>query len=334
MTCSLCMVRTSARRSALSAVSARLLSAARRLVWRGSDSIIHSNRKSFMYCVLNGHNGGINMNARIDNVRAEVKKGVFPSLGLDIRVSRDPDPSGQYPDLHLLLATVKLILNGDCIAASEPLLSTENWGSNQINFNADVPFPRDVIDTIEATRVDDLPLTLGVDMLCSYSDAARENRTAFFRSNLYHDLKKSQKEWAEILKKMGYSESWIFEIARPTLEGMDVVAEHLQKASDNLSARDYEGCMANTRIAWDAFKPLLDSKWDEIKALIDEDSQGESNHDPKSTRIKDIRDKIHYLANVGIHREAYKIQPDDAILCYYLTVSMVSYLSKLLKKAT
>ncbi|MEA2074254.1 MAG: hypothetical protein U9O85_00725 [Euryarchaeota archaeon] len=188
-----------------------------------------------------------------------------------------------------------------------------------------------MIDTIEATRVDDLPLTPGVDVLCSY--AKPENRTLFVQSNLYYDLKYSQKEWAEILKEMGYSESWIFEIARPTLEGMDRVAEHLQKASDNLAARDYENCMANTRIAWDAFQPLLDSKWDEIKALIDEGSEGEPNHDPKSKRIKGIRDKIHYLANVGIHREAYKIQPDDAILCYYLTVSMVSYLSKLLKKA-
>jgi hypothetical protein len=229
---------------------------------------------------------------------------------------------------------VKLILNGDCIAASEPLLSTRNFSSH-VDFEADVPFPRDVIDTIEATRVDDLPLTLVVDVLCSYSDTARENnRTAFFQSNLYYNLKHSQKEWAEKLKEMGYSESWIFEIVRPTLEGMDVVAGHLQKASDNLAARDYEGCMANTRIAWDAFKPLLDSKWDEIKALIDEGSPGEPSHDPKSTRIKDIRVKIHNLANTGIHREAYKVQPDDAILCYYLTVSMVSYLSKLLKKAT
>jgi hypothetical protein len=68
--------------------------------------------------------------------------------------------------------------------------------------------------------------------------------------------------------------------------------------------------------------------------LIDEGSDGQTGHDPKSKRVKDIRDKIHNLANTGIHREAYKVQPDDAILCYYLTVSMVSYLSKLLKKAT
>jgi hypothetical protein len=271
------------------------------------------------------------MNPRIENVQTEVKKGVFPYLKLRIYVS--PERSEGYPDLQLLLATVKLNLNGDCIAASEPLLFTRNF-SGSVDFEASVPFPRDVIDTIEATRIDDLPLTLNVDGLCSYSDAKRENRTSFFQINLFYSLKYSQKEWAEILKKMGYSESWIVEIARPTLEGMDVVAEHLQKASDNLSARDYENCMANTRIAWDAFKPLFDSKWDEIKALIDEDSPGEPSRDPKSTRIQDLRVKIRNLANVGIHREAYKVQPDDAILCYYLTVLMISYLSKLLKKAT
>lgn len=68
------------------------------------------------------------MNARIDNVRAEVKKGVFPSLKLKIYVSHERN--GRYPDLQLLLATVKLTLHGDCIAASEPLLFTKNFESN------------------------------------------------------------------------------------------------------------------------------------------------------------------------------------------------------------
>lgn len=269
------------------------------------------------------------MNIKIHHMQVKVKKGVFPYLNFEIYVSCDR--SERKPNNQLLIATVKLTLQGDCIASSEPLLLCKNFDS-PIELSANIPMPRDLIDAIEATRVDDLPLRVTIEMFCSYGS---EDGTThqFSQHNLYHDLKYSQKEWTGMLKEMGYSEAWIFEIARPTLEGMDVVVEHLRKADDNLATRDYEGCMANTRIAWNAVKPLLDSKWDEIKALIDEDSPGESNHDPKSTRIKATRDNIHSIANVGIHREAYKIQPDDAILCYYLTVSMVSYLSKLLKKA-
>lgn len=153
------------------------------------------------------------MNPRIENVQFEVKKGVFPYLKLRIWVS--PESSQGYPDLQLLLATVKLNLKGDCIAASEPLLFTMNF-SGQVDFEASVPFPRDVLDTIEATRIDDLPLTLIVDVLCSYT--GRDNRTLFDQYKLNYSLKYSQKEWNEILKEMGYSESWIFEIVRPTLE--------------------------------------------------------------------------------------------------------------------
>ena len=268
------------------------------------------------------------MNIKIDHVQVKVKKGVFPCLNFEIYVSSER--SERKPNNQLLIATVKLTLQGDCIASSEPLFLCKNFDS-QIELSANISMHRDLIDAIESTRVDDLPLGIVIEMFVL--SELEEGKYRFFRDNLHHDLKYSQKVWTGMLKEMGYSEAWIFEIARPTLEGMDVVAEHLRKASDNLFTRDYENCMANTRIAWDAFKPLLDSKWDEIKALIDEGSPGEPNHDPKSKRMKDIRDKIHYLANVGIHREAYKIQPDDAILCYYLTVSMVSYLSKLLKKA-
>jgi hypothetical protein len=268
------------------------------------------------------------MNIKIHHMQVKVKKGVFPYLNFEIYVSCDR--SERKPNSQLLIATVKLTLQGDCIASSEPLLLCKNFDS-PIELSANIPMPRDLIDAIESTRVDDLPLGIVIEMFVS--SELEEGKSQFFRDNLHHNLKYSQKEWTGMLKEMGYSEAWIFEIARPTIEGMDVVVEHLQKAADNIATRDYEGCMANTRIAWNAVKPLLDSKWDEIKALIDEDSPGESNHDPKSTRIKATRDNIHSIANVGIHREAYKIQQDDAILCYYLTVSMVSYLSKLLKKA-
>jgi len=269
------------------------------------------------------------MNIKIDHMGVKAEKGVVPYLNFEIHISSDR--SERKPHNQLLIATVKLTLQGNSIASSEPLILCKNFDS-QIALRANIPMPRDLIDAIEATRVDDLPLGAAIEMFCSYGS---EDGTThqFSQYNLYHDLKYSQKEWTGMLKEMGYSEAWIFEIARPTLEGMDVVVEHLQKAADNLATRDYEGCMANTRSAWNAVKPLLDSKWDEIKALIDEDSPGESNRDPKSTRIKATRDKIHSIANVGVHREAYKIQPDDAILCYHLTVSMISYLSKLLKKA-
>lgn len=268
------------------------------------------------------------MNIRIEHVTQETKEGVIPLLKFEIFIS-NREQSAQI--INLLLATSKITMQGQKITSSEPtIIGGIVKNNNQISFSTEFSLPRNTIEAIEGKRVDDLSLNLDIKLLYSYQV---ENRNNIETTNLGYNLKYSQKEWSTLLHKIGYFESWVMEIARPRIEGLDVVVQHLQKASDSLDSKDYENCMANSRIAWDALKPLLNSKWEHIQKLIDEGSPGESNHDPKSKRVKEIGDKIHYLSNVGIHRENYRVFPEDAILCYHLTVSMMAYLSRWLRNA-
>lgn len=260
----------------------------------------------------------------------EIENEIIPIIKFKIYI-RNTNLSPYESNVHLLVITPKLTLNGRYVTSSDSIIVGEPFGEDthkelEIGF----PFPRNTIDAIESQRIDDLPLNLSLQLLLSYQDD--DSNIHYVKTYANLNLKYSQKEWTEILQKMGYTESWIFEITRAKIEGLDTVVEHLQKAADCHYTRDYDNCMANTRIAWDAFKPLLDSKWKKIAIMIDEGSEGQNTHDPKSQRIKEIIDKIHYLSNVGIHREGYKVFPEDAMLCYYLSVSMISYLSRWLNK--
>jgi len=261
----------------------------------------------------------------ITDVRPEVKKGIIPSLKFEIQLSKK---ERDEQDDNILFATSKLTMQGNTITNTEPTIIGEIL-KNHINFTTEFQFPRNTIQAIEDNRVDDLSLNLNINVL----HYKQENFNYIINSNLIHEYNISQKKWSDILYQMGYFESWVMEIARPRIEGMDEVVKHLQKAADLLAIKDYENCMASSRIAWDCFKPLFDSKWEHIQKQIDEGSPGQSNHDTKSIRIKDILNKIHYFSNVGIHREYYRVYPEDAILCYQLTVSMMAYLSRWLRAA-
>ena len=261
----------------------------------------------------------------ITHVRQEVKKGIIPSLKFEIELSKK---ERNEPNHNLLFSTSKLTMQGKNITNTEPTIIGEIL-QNHITFTTEFQFPRNTIQAIEENRVDDLSLILNINVLHSSQDDLNH----IVNSTLVHELKISQKEWSDILHQMGYFESWVMEIARPRIEGMDVVVQHLQKAADSLDIKDYENCMASSRVAWGAFKPLFESKWEHIQKQIDEGSPGETNHDPKSKRVEDIEKKIYNFSHVGIHREAYRVFPQDAILCYQLTVSMIAYLSRWLRNA-
>ena len=270
------------------------------------------------------------MRINVQQHTQEIKKDIIPIIKIKIYIG-NTNISAYEKKIYLLIATPKLTFDGKYISSSNPIIVGEPFDEGtQKELDIDFPFPRNTIDAIESQRIDDLPLNLSLQLLYSYQDD--DSNIHYEKTYVNLDLKYSQREWTEILQKMGYTESWIFEITRAKIEGLDTVVEHLQKAADCYYIRDYDNCMGNSRIAWNAFKPLLDSKWDKIALMIDEGSEGQSNHDSKSQRIKEIKDKIHYLSNVGIHREGYKVFPEDAMLCYYLTVSMISYLSRWLNK--
>jgi len=261
----------------------------------------------------------------ITHVRPEVQKGIIPSIKFEIQLSKK---ERNEQDNNLLFATSVLTMQGDRITNTESTIIGETL-KNHILFYTEFQFPRNTIQAIEDNRVDDLSLILNINVLHSN----QENLNQIINSNLVYEYNISQKQWSDILHQMGYFESWVMEIARPRIEGMDVVVQHLQKAADSLDIKDYENCMTSSRVAWDAFKPLFESKWEHIQKQIDEGSVGETTHDPKSKRVEEIKKKIYNFSHVGVHREYYRVNPEDAILCYQLTVSMMAYLSRWLRNA-
>lgn len=272
------------------------------------------------------------MDISLESVEPKVtSEGIYPSILFKVTIrNKEHDPG--YSDVHFLMATVNLKLDGRLVAFSEPILRVDSFDRNSTReFEAEIPFPRSTIAAIEAKRTDDISFQLAIEGLISF----QQNKvTHMARMSLSRPLKYSQKDWIGILREMGYRDAWVFEVARPDIEGMDTVAEHLEKAGDCLQRKEYKGCITHCRDAWNSFKPLLDSRWDEIASLIDSGSEGQKGEDDKSIRIKNLKDKTHYWAHIGSHGEAYAITPGDSILSYHLTVSMISYLSKLLHEAT
>ncbi len=272
------------------------------------------------------------MDILLESVKPTVtSEGIFPSILFKITI-RNKEHDSSYSDVRFLMAAVNLKLNGRLVASSEPILRGDSFdrGSPR-EFEAEIPFPRSTIAAIEAKRIDDISFQLTIEGLVSFQ---RSNVTHMERMSLSYPLEYSQKEWIGVLKEMGYRDAWVFEVARPDIEGMDTVAEHLEKAGDCLQRNEYKGCITHCRDAWNSFKPLLESRWDDIASLIDSSSVGQKDEDDKSIRIKNLKDKTHYWAHIGSHGEAYVITPRDSILSYHLTVSMISYLSKLLHEVT
>ncbi len=265
-----------------------------------------------------------------------VIEGAIPQLEYNVNLQID----SRDEEVCFLMAFAYLGLgsDGSPLTSSVPIISAEKvsyYKTLQLRF----PFPRDVVTAIESRRVDDVVLNLDIGMYF-YIQSFQDHVPVLQGSLPFYlgrpgtvPIKYSQKEWSGILKKLGYSESWVLEISRPRIEGFHTVVEHLQKAYDDLLARNYEGCMANTRVAWDSLELLLKAKWEHIARQIDGGFPGEDGRLAKSNRIKELIDKARQWANVGVHREAYCVFPEDATLSYYITVSLMSYLSRWLRDA-
>jgi len=132
----------------------------------------------------------------------------------------------------------------------------------------------------------------------------------------------------EILRALAYSDRWIVELERPKIVGFEGVSQHVLKAFEAIQLRDYEGAVHNCRVAWDAASPLLDTVEKEMAIEIDRNSPGETGYPRKSQRINTLRRDLLSWAQIGAHKEFYAVTGEDALLCYRLTLSMFSYLTK------
>ncbi len=192
---------------------------------------------------------------------------------------------------------------------------------------------REILRSIEKSRItnDDLIFTLKGDIL--YAEQITQNTfQSFKKESVMCEVRYSPREWLDVLRSIGYQESWILELKRPDIEGLDIVKKHLDDAYNRLLNNDPKGSMDALRDAWKSFNPLLISKWQDIATLIDEGSGEEPERPSKSKRVESMKNDIVNFTNLGPHGEIYQVFPEDAYLGYYQTVSMISYLSHFLKK--
>lgn len=268
----------------------------------------------------------------IDSVQHQVlgpDQRITPTLKFEIWLSNKT--RGNISNFKLLLTSVELWVFGQSIGVSRPAIQNENF-SGQVRIEEEIPFPKYLLQSIEQKRIDDLPLELSIRGLVSYT---QDNNTVllFDKFMRNYNFKQSQKEWTGILEKMGFKEAWIIEMSRPKIEGFGVVKEHLQKASEAIDRRDFEKAISDCRVAWESLNPLISSSWEKLASEIDLGSQGETGYPTKSERIKKLRDTVLQWSQIGVHREAYRVSPEDAFLCYRTTVALASFLSSLLAKS-
>lgn len=256
--------------------------------------------------------------------KEKVKSLPVPGIGFEITIQNFTESEGVT---QIVSAEAELIMQGKgTVANVNASTRTENFSRHeQATLDVCIQLPDYLINRIEALRADDIRLMLVLKLLIFHEGKFRRTQQSY-------DLKYSQIEWSQILKELGYHDSWIFEVRRTELEGMDKVAEHLQTALDQISAHHYGDCVTNLRHAWDSIKPMLDAKWEKIALKIDEGSEGQEGHPPKSERIKSLYRQIRDFTHIGAHGEAYRVDPEDALLAYYQSVSMLSYLSKIMAR--
>lgn len=232
-------------------------------------------------------------------------------------------------NIKLHLTSMELSIFGQSIGVSKSTIRDE-LVSSQVKITEEISFPKYLIQSIEQKRIDDLPISLTMEGLVSYLE---NNISIMDTFRVSREYKQSQKEWTGILEKMGYKETWIIEMQRPKMEGFDIVKEHLQKASEAIDRRDYEKSISDCRVAWESLNPLIDSLWEKLAEEIDCGSPGEAKFAKKSERIKKLRDAVLLWSQIGVHREAYRVVPEDAFLCYRTTIALASFLSSLSTKS-
>lgn len=210
--------------------------------------------------------------------------------------------------------------------------------------------PLEAISHIEGKRVDDVELSFILTGHCLEYDgngrSAQPQRTQETRSfSLGMRKKFSQKDWAQLLSDLGYNRRWIVEIDAPQLENFAGIDTLLGKAWQQIHVSfDAEGAMENLRTVWNKVDPLLAQYWSTISDQINTGSVGEPNFPQKDRRVqdisqglkdyfsslKDLSSKTRTWTNIGPHKESYVVTINDALLAYRITVSLLSYLSRLI----
>ncbi len=202
------------------------------------------------------------------------------------------------------------------------------------NISLNVHIPIDAISFVESQRNDDVEFT--GRLVFWYKESVPDLKMKLIDNDqcvLNFQYKFSQKDWIDLLSKINYEDIWLIEITKPKIEGFHEVTEHIQKAYEALyNKKEPEDVIRDLRAAKDSFKTFYDVKKEKIFEIIDRGSSGDSGNENKSKRIDKIFVDIGNFLNIGPHNDKYKVSYADALLAYREFISVIAYLSSILKE--
>ncbi|MEM3192777.1 MAG: hypothetical protein QW292_12005 [Candidatus Parvarchaeota archaeon] len=266
-------------------------------------------------------------------IKLKVRVGIEPGRNQD-QIDQPVNPHVHQVGYRVEDAEVTLSFNNIPITHSfQGFVSADPWVIADLSFILRIPF--EDLKEIESKRSDDLTLILILQGAVFPHPVGSDLRIGESQKfTIAIQWKFSQKEWVKFLSDIGYGEKWIVEVDRPLLEGFHEIIDHLEKAKDALynKARP-EDVLRDLRAARDSFKTFYAENRDKIEEIIDRGSQGEPGQEPKSKRIDSIYEKISNFLNIGPHNDKYRVTYSDALLAYREFVSILSYISEVMKEA-
>lgn len=203
-------------------------------------------------------------------------------------------------------------------------ITAKNSSTNEFQ----VRFPMEIIDMVEKLRQHDVILTVQINALVM-SETGEVDRMSFSA-----DHKFSQREWIEVLDKIGYSRKWMVEIQRPDIlpsEGVQQVEEDLKAANQLMLKGEYADVITRCRRSMEALGKVIAAHKERVTAEIDAGSPGEAEEVSKSHRFDSILKALQKASQIGPHT-GYNISREDAEAILHLTTAMVAYYSKILSK--
>lgn len=174
--------------------------------------------------------------------------GSYPKIRVTAWLNFSKSPSTEPPAMLL-----DMIPRLDLAGVTLPQIIEENYlsigedvtqpGHRQISWLA--PLSRDIIERIEATRIDDVAVQVSIQtrylaLAPGQSPPIRPGRT-----DASSAFELSQSKWLALLDKTGYFASWILEVRRPAIEGWNQAVGFLNKAEERILAKDPEAPWPN-----------------------------------------------------------------------------------------
>jgi hypothetical protein len=269
---------------------------------------------------------------KVEGIRDRFTPRVKVTLQIEYKPPQELHPNTVGPGFQLTIIEHRLEMSAAGFVLGSAGPQYERLQPNRVTSSTyDVTIPRNVLESIEERRQDDLPVIFNLGGIAVETRPGTPPQRAYsFSISIVDNL--SQARWTKLLRETGFQDIWIVEVSKPAVPqtaGLEKAQKFLTDAETEILEGSPENAVTDCRKAMDVLDPFLKEHWKSVSEEIDRNSVEELNRPTKSERISVIRDSIRAWSNIGPHADKYPISLEDARLCYRLTVTLFSYVSRL-----